>query len=101
MNTEWFTVDFVGVSGKAIEYWVATSDGVFPCATIRRLPDEEAYDPECVQAVKIAYLDYALEGAKSSPIGIRVGETNIKNAETDQMTAPMVPRRARLKPEGF
>ena len=42
-----------------------------------------------------------MEGAKPSPIGVRVGETNIKNAETDPMTAPMVPRRARLKPEDF
>ena len=30
-----------------------------------------------------------------------VGETNIKNTETDPMTAQMVPRRARLKPEDF
>ena len=42
-----------------------------------------------------------IEGAKSSPIGVWFGETNIKNAETDPMTAPMVPRRARLKPEDF
>ena len=55
MNTEWCNGYFVGVNGKTTEYLVATSDGNFSCATIHRLPDEEAYDPECVQAVKITY----------------------------------------------
>ena len=94
MNTEWCTGYFLGVSGKTIEYLVATSDGIFSCATIRRLPDEEAYDPECIQAWKIIDREYVLEGTKSAPIGVRVGETNIKNAEMDPTTAPMVPRRA-------
>ena len=98
MNTQWCTGFVCGVYGKTAEYLAATSDGVFSFATIRRLPDEEAYDPDCMQAVQITYRDYVLEGAKSSPIGF-IGETNIKNAETDPLTAPMVPRRARLKPE--
>ena len=51
--------------------------------------------------MKITYPVYTLEKAKSSPIGVRFEETNIKNAETDPLTAPMVPRPARLKPEDF
>ena len=80
---------------------MATSDGFFSCANIRRLLDEEAYDHECIQAVMITYLEYVLEGAKSSPTGVCFGETNINNAETYPMTAPMVPRRAQPKPEYF
>ena len=71
MNPEWCTSFFVGVTGKTTGYLVATNDGVFSCATIRRLHDEEAYDPECVQAVKITYREYVPEGAKSFPIGVR------------------------------
>ena len=52
MNTEWSTGYFVGLNGKTTEYVVATADGVFSCATIRRLPDDEAYDPECINIVK-------------------------------------------------
>ena len=99
MNTEWCTGYFVGVNGKTTEYLVATSDGIFSCATIRRLADEEAYDPECIRAVQMTYREYILEGARSSPIGVRFGETNIKNA--DPIAGPMIPRRARLKPEDF
>ena len=46
MNTEWSTGFFVGVNGKTTEYLVATIDGIFSCATIRRLSDDEAYGPE-------------------------------------------------------
>ena len=96
MNTELCTGYFVGVNGKTTEYLVATSEGMFSCATFRRLPDEEAYDPECIRAVQMTYLEYILERAKSSSIEVRVGETNIKNVETDPIAAPTVPRRARL-----
>ena len=55
MNTEWSTGYFVGVNGKTTEYLIATEEGIFSCATIRRLPDDEAYDKECLQAVKVRY----------------------------------------------
>ena len=91
----------MGINGKTTEYLVATADGVFSCATIRRLPDDGAYDPKCINIVKVAYRDYVLGGASSTPVGVRFGETHIKSAEADPITAPMVPRRARLKPEDF
>ena len=98
MNTEWDTGFFVGINGKTIEYLVATEEGIFSCATIRRLPDDESYDPKCIQLINTTYRDYVVEGARSSPVGIRFGENHSKNAESEPMTAPMVPRRARLKP---
>ena len=70
MNTEWSTGFFVGINGKTTEYLAATEEGIFSCASIRRLPDDEAYDPKCVQLIKITYRDYFLEGAKSSPVGV-------------------------------
>ena len=69
--------------------------------TIWRLPDDEAYDPKCIQLVNITYRDSVLGGARSSPVGVRLAESHSKNAESEPMTAPMVLRRARLKPEDF
>ena len=74
MNTEWSTGFFVGINGKTTEYLVATEEGTFSCATIRRLPDDQAYDPKCLQLVNLAYRDYVLEGARSSPVGVRFGD---------------------------
>ena len=59
------------------------------------MPDDEAYDPRSLELVNITYRDYVLQGARSSPVGVRFGETHSKNAESDPMTAPMVLRRAR------
>ena len=71
MNTEWSTGFFVGINGKTTEYLVATEDGIFSCETIRRLPDDESYDPKCIQMINITYRDYVLEGTRSSPVGVR------------------------------
>ena len=99
INTECSTGFFIGINGKTTEYLVATEERKLSCATIRRLPDDEAYDSKCIQLVNITYRDYVLEGARSSPVGVRFGETHNKYAESEPMTAPMVPRRARLNPE--
>ena len=77
MNTEWSTGYFVGMNGKTTEYSVATADGVFSCATIRLLPDDEAYDSECINMFKVTCRDYVLGGASSTPVGDRFGETHI------------------------
>ena len=82
MNTEWSIGYFVGINGKTTEYLVATADGVFSCATIRRLPDDEACDPECINIVKVTYRDYVLRGASLTPMGVRFGETHAKNVQT-------------------
>ena len=42
-NTEWSTGYFDGIYGKTTGYLAATSEGIFSCASIRRLPDDEAY----------------------------------------------------------
>ena len=68
MNTEWSTGFFIGVNGRTTEYLVATEEGIFSCATIRRLPDDEAYDPACIDIVKVTYREYVLEGARSTPV---------------------------------
>ena len=60
INTDWSTGFFVGINGKTTEYLVATEEGIFSCATIRRLPDDEAYDPKCIQLVNITYRVYFL-----------------------------------------
>ena len=80
---------------------MATSEGMFSGATIRSLPDDETYDPECIELVKITYRNYVLEGARSTPVGVRVGETHTKNIDSEPITAPMVPRRPRLQPGDF
>ena len=88
MNTEWSTGYFIGIIGKTIEYVVATADGVFSCATIRRLPDDEAYDPERINIAKVTYRVSVLGGASSTPVGVRFGKTT---SRTQKLTPPRPP----------
>ena len=101
MNTEWSTGFFISINGRTTESLVATQEDFFSCATIRRLPDDVAYDPACIDIVKVTYREYVLEGAKSTPGVGRFGGDPVKNVDTEPITAPMIPRRARLKPEDF
>ena len=106
MLTEWSTGFFVGINGKTTEYLVATEEGIFSCTTIRRLPDEEAYDPRCLDVVKVTYREYVLEGASSNPVGVRFAQfpatsDSRTNPDPAPLTGPTVPRRARLTPDDF
>ena len=91
---KWSTGFFIGVNGRTTEYLVATQEGIFACATIRRLPDDEAYDPACIDIVKVTYREYVLEGARSTPVVVRFGGDQVQNVDTEPITAPMIPRRA-------
>ena len=57
MNTGESTGYLGGIDGKRTEYLVATSEVIFSCAIIRRLPDDEAHDLECIGLVNITYRD--------------------------------------------
>ena len=101
MNSEWSTGFFVGINGKTTEYLVANEDGIFSCATIRTLPDDEAYDPECIGIVNMRYRDYVIDGSSSNPPNVRFTAAGSKNADTAPLVTPSVPRRTRLTPDDF
>ena len=58
----------LGYVWRSTEYIVGTKDGVFRCRTVRRRAEEVAYDPECVDFLKISYNEYVLKGAKTAPL---------------------------------
>jgi hypothetical protein len=101
MNTEWSTGFFVGVNGKTTEYLVATEEGIFSCTTIRRVPDDEAYDPACIDKITSTYRDYVLGGASSSPATVRFTENIAKNPDAEPVAPAFAPRSARLRPDDF
>ena len=74
---------------------------MFSCATIRSLPDNEAYDPECLELVTVKYRFYIIDGSSSSPASVRFTQINGKNDDPAPLTAPLVPRRTRLVPDDF
>ena len=65
-------IDFKVEGGKGkqhrAKYIVTTQDAVFKCRTIRRKPDDLAYDPECVDYLKICYSEYVSKDGRASAI---------------------------------
>ena len=71
MQTDWDTGYFLGINPGTTEYVIGKDDGVFSCATIRRLPDDDAFDPAITDDINVRYKDYVIEGASSTPVMIR------------------------------
>ena len=47
----------MGINPGTTEYLIGKYDGVFSCATIRRLPDDEAFGPAIIDDIKVRYRD--------------------------------------------
>ena len=47
LESEWSRGILVGMSGRTTEMIVATSEGVYKCRTVGRVPSEHMTDPEC------------------------------------------------------
>ena len=56
---------FLGYVWRSTEYIVGTRDGIYKCRTVRRKAEEQAYDPECIDYLKLSYNDYVMKGAKT------------------------------------
>ena len=59
---------FIGYEWRTTEYIVGTADSSFKCRTVRRRAEEIAYDPDCMDYIKLSYEDYILEGARTNPV---------------------------------
>ena len=62
---------FVGIINRNTQYLVSTTEGIVTCATIRRIPDAEAYDKACMQEIRVKYLEYMRGGARTKPLSVR------------------------------
>ena len=91
MQTDWDTGYFLGINPGTTEYIIGNDDGVFSCATIRRLPDENAFDPAIIDDIKVRYHEYVMEGASSTPVMIR--PASMSTSRPDPEALPRVPRR--------
>ena len=57
----------LGYDRRSTEYIIGTGDGVYKCRTVRRRAKENSCDAELIDAIKMSYDEYILEGAKTTP----------------------------------
>ena len=83
---------FVGIVSRNTSYLVSTPDGIIACATIRRLIDEEAYDPACLTEVTVKLADYIHGGARTKPIAARITVPAASSPDPNPIATNFVPR---------
>ena len=81
------------------EYLVGTSDDVYRCAIMRRLEEDKAFDTAVIKELDMHYRDYVIQGARSSPVEVRLPTTGSSIADPGGVQP--VQRRAKLNPGDF
>ena len=98
MDTEWDIGIYIGTNPRTTEYLVHNETGIISCSTIRRMPDDKAYDPKCVELVSKSYRDYVCEGASSTNPKVRLAVSIPSLPDPAPAAGPIIPRRMRIKP---
>ena len=91
---------FLGYDWRTTGYINGTVDGNFKCRTVRRRAEEIAYDPECMDYIKVSYDDYNLEAARTTPI-VKVAQPGYEIGLVPLRGREHVPRRMYTKPADF
>ena len=83
-------------------YLIASEDGFVSCSAVRRLPDNKAYDSNCIVEVDVTYTEYDKTGFRTAPISVRLTPP-AKALASDPSPLPTICglRAAYLKPKEF
>ena len=98
MDTEWGVSFFPGTNLRTTEYLVGTNEGLISCATMRRMSDDKAYDPSCLEEVKANGREYVCDGASTTNPRVRVAVPIPTRPDPEPVAGPCVPRRMRITP---
>ena len=71
------------------------------CSTIRRLIDEEAYDPACLTELTFRFADYIHKGARTKPIDARITVPAAARTDPNPIATNFVPRGVKLAAKDF
>ena len=97
METDWGIGYYLGSTNRTMEHLIATEHGIVKCETIRRMPDNVAYDPACLEMIKIGYREYICDGATSYVPMTRPSDPIPRNP--DDSAPAVIPRRTRISPQ--
>ena len=102
-DSDWDTGIFLGYVWESTEYLVGTKEAIFKCRTIRRVPDEQAYDVNVVDVISIPYNEFISHGAKSDKVEVRFAGQPEANPDAAPIPARggNEPRRTRLLQSDF
>ena len=95
--SDWAIGVFAGIESISSEYLFLNTNGLFKCRTMKKLPRDRAFNPECFTEITFDIGGYIEKGARTTVEG-RQGELA---PEGEQGNRAFAPRRVRLIPEDF
>ena len=87
---------YLGSNGRTLEHLIGTENGIIKCDTIKRMPDDLAYDKSCLAVVAVGYRDFVLKGGPSKKPSVRSSHPHPKSP--DNSAAAVIARRTRITP---
>lgn len=98
LDSDWGIGAFLGVISRTTEFLIGNKSGIFKCRTIRKMTKEKAYDDNILDIIKVGYLEYIMDGARTTPPRVRFAEPESRKTSDNK---DVIPRRLRLTPEDF
>ena len=102
-DTDWDEGYFLGVITHTTDLLIGNSAGVFKCATVRRLPEAQAYDPKILDDINVTYSEYCKNGASTTKSAVVHGTSRggVPDPDPIRPANEFMPRRPMLKKEYF
>ena len=96
METDWGIGYYLGSSGRTLEHFIGTEHGIIRVDTFKRMTDDLAYDPACIEIVKTGYREFVIDGSLSKLPTVRSSDPLPRNPSD---SAPVInTRRLRITP---
>ena len=88
METDWGIGYYLGSSGRTLEHFIGTEHGILRVDTFKRMTDDLAYDPACIEIVKTGYREFVIDGSSSKLPTVRSSDPLPRNPnESGQLSA--------------
>ena len=98
-DSDWDEGYFLGVITHTTEMLIGNSSGIFKCTTVRRLPEDQSYDPKLLEEIKVSYHEYCKNGAATMKSAVIHGSGGggVRDPDPIEPRNMFIPRRPMLR----
>ena len=98
METEWGIGYFLGVMDRNTQYVVFMRGQLYTCTTLKRMLDDEAYDPAIIEDVTLTFDNFIAKGAENKfKPDVIVVSAGGGVPDSNPVKAPGAPRRVNIR----
>ena len=98
-DSDWDEGYFLGVITHTTEMLIGNSSGISKCTTVRRLPEDQSYDPKLLEEIKVSYHEYCKNGAATTKSAVIHGSGGggVRDPDPIEPRNMFIPRRPMIR----